>query len=267
MIRLWEKDIPGYDEKLDKTIPGIMPYLVESDKKHGAVIVIPGGAYGMKAPHEGEPIARWLNKIGLSAFVLDYRVSPYEYPYPIIDGKRAVRYVRYNAKKWNIAEDKIAVLGFSAGGHLASTLGTHFDYGDKNSNDAIERVSCRPDAMILCYPVITFRKYTNYDTLYNLLGKTPDKELVNSLSNENSVTENTPSSFLWHTSDDEGVNVENSLMFASALKKYEIPFELHIFPNGSHGLGLAEEYPNIATWTKLCEQWLLGMNFMEQPDK
>lgn len=264
MIKLWEKDVPGLDLEIDKTIPEITPYFIKSDKKHGAVIVFPGGGYTHKATHEGEPVALWLNKIGLSAFVLNYRVSPYKYPYPILDAMRAVRLVRYNAKKWNIKEDKIGILGFSAGGHLAATVGTQFDFGNRSSIDPVERVSSRPDALILCYPVITMKEYTNRGSLVNLLGETPDKNLVDLLSNETKVSEHTPPAFLWHTSDDKSVPVENSLMFADALKKHGIPFELHVFPNGRHGLGLAEGYPEIGLWTKLCESWLINMGFMDE---
>lgn len=262
MISLWEeKDIPGFDPELSEHIPAIIPYVIDTQKPTGAVIVFPGGGYSHRAYHEGEPVALWLNSIGISAFVLEYRVSPYRYPYPLLDAKRAIRYVRYHAKEWNIDPDRIGVLGFSAGGHLASTVGTHFDLGDANSDDPIERISCRPDAMILCYPVISFGEFRHDGSMRSLLGDNPSQDMITLLSNETQVTADTPPTFLWHTANDSGVPVENSLLFASALSKNKVPFELHVFPDGRHGLGLAQEHPQVKVWTKLCEKWLKSIGF------
>lgn len=261
MIRLWEKDVPGFNSEFSDQIPGIVPYLAETEQCTSAVIVFPGGGYNHKAAHEGEPVALWLNSIGISAFVLEYRVYPYQHPYPLLDAQRAVRYVRYHAHEWKIDPNRIGVLGFSAGGHLASTVGTHFDLGNSNSNDPVERMSCRPDAMILCYPVITFGEFRHDGSMKALLGDNPSRELVDFLSNETQVTSETPPAFLWHTANDQAVPVENSLLFASALSRNKIPFELHIFPDGRHGLGLAQEHPQVSGWTGLCEKWLESIGF------
>lgn len=261
-INLWEDKAPGYNPDFSKEQPSITPYIIEDGKVHSAFIVFPGGGYCMRADHEGEPLALWLNSLGISAFVLNYRVAPYKYPYPIMDAQRAIRLVRHRAEEWNIDAEKIGILGFSAGGHLASSAGTHFDYGNKTSEDIMEKVSSRPDAMVLCYPVISFGEYRHDGSMVALLGENPDEKLRYSFSNENSVTEDTPPTFLWHTSDDDAVPVENSLMFASSLRKKKIPFELHVFPKGHHGLGMSEEISHVAQWVKLCENWLRSINFI-----
>jgi acetyl esterase/lipase len=260
-INLWEGQAPGYNAQYSEEQPSITPYVIEDGKVHSALIVFPGGGYCMRADHEGEPLALWLNSLGISAFVLNYRVAPYKYPYPIMDAQRAIRLVRHRAQEWKIDGEKIGILGFSAGGHLASSAGTHYDYGNKTSEDVVERMSSRPDAMVLCYPVITFGEYRHDGSMVALLGHKPDEELRNSFSNENSVTEDTPCTFLWHTSDDGAVPVENSLMFASALRKSKVPFELHVFPKGPHGLGMAEGIPQVDQWVRLCESWLKSINF------
>lgn len=262
MLKLWENNIPGYNPDYGNDLPGITPYLLDDGKMHGAVVVCPGGGYGMKADHEGDPVARWLNKAGVSAFVLNYRVAPYKHPYPLMDAQRALRYVRCNAEKWHINPNKIGILGFSAGGHLASAAGTHFDDGIKDSPDPVERVSCRPDAMILCYPVVTFGDYRHEGSMLNLIGGKPVQDLRDNLSNEKMVSKDTPPAFIWHTSDDQGVPVENSLLFAGALSRYNINFELHVFPEGRHGLGLAESDAIVSQWTSLCEKWLKGLGFV-----
>lgn len=260
MIKLWEK-APGFDSEIKQDEPSITPYIVENEKSNGAIIVFPGGGYEMKAFHEGEPVAKWLNSIGISAFVLDYRVAPYKHPYPSMDAMRAVRYVRYYAKQWNIDTKKIGILGFSAGGHLASTVGVHYDLGDPEAADPIDRMSSRPDCMVLCYPVITFGEYRHDGSMRKLLGNTPDEEMRELLSNEKHVTGDTPPTFIWHTADDRGVPVKNSIMFADSLSENSIPYELHIFKSGNHGLGLAEDRPSISIWTKLCENWLRSIDF------
>lgn len=258
---LWPSGAPGAvgDTKEDK--PSIVPYVVDAGVMHGAVIVCPGGGYAMKASHEGEPIALWLNSIGISAFVLNYRVAPYKHPYPLMDAQRAVRYVRYHADRWRIDPHHIGVLGFSAGGHLASTIGTHYDSGRADANDPVDRVSCRPDAMVLCYPVITFGQYRHDGSMVNLIGSNSPDELRNSLSNELQVTPDTPPTFLWHTADDDVVPVENSLLFAEALSRCGVSFELHIYAHGQHGLGLALDDQHVGTWSQLCGQWLKELGF------
>ncbi len=237
------------------------------DGPTGCMIVCPGGAYQGHAPHEAEPVARWANSIGLAAFVLRYRVAPHRHPAPLQDIGRAVRLVRSRADEFDIRSDKVAVLGFSAGGHLVTTLATHFDLGRPEASDPLERISNRPDAVVACYPVVSTLNFNHAGSASNLLGENPSQELLESLSNELQVTPETPPAFLWHTADDAGVPVENSLMFASALSRNKVPFELHVFPTGAHGLGLADETcprgqsAQVAQWSRLCEVWLRSQGF------
>lgn len=257
---LWPDGAPHANGSNDEDCPALIPYLVEGYNK-AAVIVCPGGGYGMRADHEGEPIALWLNSLGVSAFVLRYRVAPYSYPCALLDAQRAVRYVRNHAQSMNIDAKKIGILGFSAGGHLAATASTHYDDGNANAVDLIERESSRPDLLVLCYPVITMKPpYMHEGSRINLLGHEPSAELVELMSNELQVTSNTPPAFLWHTSDDP-VFVENSLLFASALSKHKVPFDLHIYEKGRHGLGLAEGDEHVSNWTDVCAIWLKRNNF------
>ncbi|MFC0472252.1 alpha/beta hydrolase [Halalkalibacter kiskunsagensis] len=255
-MKLWNENVPYAVGDDVEDVPTMVPYIVESNQLTGAIVVCPGGGYVRRATHEGEPIAKWLNSFGISAFVLNYRVHPYKHPAPVTDAKRAIRYVRKYAEKWNIDQTKVGILGFSAGGHLASTVGTQFDYGDNQSKDPIERESSRPDLLILSYPVITFGEHRHEGSMHHLLGENSSLELRNTYSSENQVSKDTPPTFIWHTADDESVPVENSLLFASALSKKSVPFELHTFENGRHGLGLAEDRPDVFAWTKLCESWI-----------
>jgi acetyl esterase/lipase len=248
---LWEGGAPGYDPAFGEPEPTLTPYLVERDTPGAAVVVFPGGGYMRKAPHEGEPIARWLNTLGLSAFVLDYRVNPYRHPVPLGDARQALRVVRRRAVEWQVDPGRIAILGFSAGGHLAATLAT----------DADTEPEARPDAAILCYPVISFVARPHVGSLNALLGEAPDPALVTALSAENRVTAATPPTFLWHTAEDAAVAVEHSLRFASALGAHGVPFELHVFPQGHHGLGLAEDDPHAGAWKGLCATWLQSLGF------
>lgn len=260
-MNLWPGEVPGIHTGEPRHVPTLVPFLVDTPKPRGAVVVCPGGGYAGRADHEGEPIARMLNQAGIHAFVCHYRVASYRHPYPLMDAQRAIRTVRVNAQCWGILPDRIGILGFSAGGHLASTAGTHYDAGDPNSADPVARVSCRPDALVLCYPVISFGQFGHLGSLRNLLGENAPAELISSLSNETQVTGDTPPTFLWHTADDAGVPVENSILFASALRKCGVPFELHIYQSGRHGLGLAPEDPHVASWAKLCCEWLAGLGF------
>ncbi|BDG36134.1 alpha/beta hydrolase [Saccharococcus caldoxylosilyticus] len=260
IVPLWESQkLESEGNYVD--CPNIELFLLEGNRLHPAIIIAPGGAYSFRAEHEAYPVAFWLNSIGISAIVLNYRVAPYRHPVPLGDIQRAIRLVRYHAAEWNIDPKRVGVLGFSAGGHLASTVGTHFDFGNEFSEDPIERCSCRPDVMVLCYPVITMGEHTHEGSKINLLGKNPSDEIVLQLSNELQVTPDTPPTFLWHTADDAAVDVENSLMFAAQLSRHKIPYELHIFESGEHGLGLAEHHPEAKAWTKLCETWLRKREF------
>ncbi len=260
MIKLWENGAPLFDETIGQEEPSITPYLIESDKPVGCVIVFPGGAYLGRAGHEGEPIAKMLNDAGFHAFVLNYRVAPYHYPVMLYDEQRAIRYVRYHAKEFNIDPEKIGVLGFSAGGHLAVMAMQQYDLG-LSEGDEIDRVSCRPDAAVLCYPVVSLLKegHGHMGSAGYLLGD--QGHLAKSLSGEYNVKENDPPVFIWHTSDDEGVHVANSLNLGVALREKGIQFEMHIYPHGHHGLGLAKSDPVVSRWTRELCDWLKRLGF------
>ena len=245
-------------------VPDIAVYLPAKKQATGqAVIICPGGGYWILAYDlEGTDIAGYLNSIGVAAIVLKYRLPTYgncEIPHkaPLMDAQRAMRLVRFNAQKWNIDPVKIGIMGFSAGGHLASTLGTHFDYGNPAAEDAVERMSCRPDFMILMYPVITFTDSCMHKgSREALLGKEPDKDLVRYYSNELQVKEDTPPAFFVHADDDKGVPVENTLLMYRAMREKKIPAELHILSEGDHGFGLAVKNDHVASWTASLKLWL-----------
>ena len=250
-----------------KDIPTI-EYFPAADvsKPHPAVVIFPGGGYYyVTYKGEGTDFAAFLNKHGYSAFVVKYRVGPHGYKHPVMlqDGLRAMRYARYHAAKYNIMPDRIGVMGSSAGGHLASTVMTHFDYGKKDAADPIERVSSRPDFGILCYPVITMGKFTHPGTRKCLLGAKPSPEDMEFLSSEKQVKKETPPCFLWHTSNDKIVPVENSLFFAAALREHKIPFEMHVYPQGGHGMGLALRYFD---WTDHMLKWLKKVTVKNIPN-
>jgi acetyl esterase/lipase len=264
-IPLWPEGPPG----VSKDAPGLRPtltiYQPPPEKATGAVVVIcPGGGYGGHANHEGKPIAEWLNGLGVTGIVLKYRLAPdAHHPAMLQDAARAVRTVRANAKAWKIDPKRVGVLGFSAGGHLASTIATHFDAGDPNASDPVERLSSRPDRAILIYPVISMvSPYTHLGSRRNLIGTEPAAGLAESLSNETQVTPETPPTFLAHTDQDVAVPPENSLLFALALRKAKVPVELHIFEKGQHGLGLGRPGFAFAEWPGLCARWLEGQGFL-----
>lgn len=253
--QLWENGAPGFEESYGQAEPTVTAYLLKNGRKNGCVIVCPGGAYVGKAKHECGVVAEMLNEKGVSAFTLDYRVAPYQYPYITEDVLRAVRFVRYHAAQFGIDPEKIGVLGFSAGGHLASSAMGCFDYGKEG--DEIDRVSSRPDFGILCYPVISFDKYMHAGSRQRLIGGLPnEKELAVQLSLELNVKSDTPPVFIWHTMDDSGVDARNSLELALAYRTHRIPCELHIFRHGKHGVGLGEGYHNVWQWVPLLGEWL-----------
>ncbi|OWA34464.1 alpha/beta hydrolase [Saccharibacillus sp. O16] len=263
-VILWPEGAPNALGKTDEDVPALFPYLLEG-KNHAAVIVCPGGGYEFRADHEGEPIALWLNTLGISAFVLRYRVAPYRYPSALSDVKRAIRTVRHRAEEFGLDAERIGVLGFSAGGHLVSTAGTLYDAGTADSEDPIERLSSRPDLLMLCYPVITMQDpYTHQGSRNALLGKDVSAEEIESLSSELNVTKDTPPTFLWHTSEDEAVPVENSLRFASALGRHGVRFDLHVYALGGHGMGMAEGDEHVRNWTGQGASWLKLNGFTEQ---
>jgi acetyl esterase/lipase len=258
---LWPEGAPGARGTAAEDTPRLTPFLVEAAAPVASVIVCPGGGYGGRAAHEGAPIARWLNTLGIAGFVLDYRVAPYRHPTPLGDAQRAIRLVRAAAARFGVDPARVGILGFSAGGHLATSAATLFDAGQPDAPDPIDRQSSRPDALIACYPVISFGEFGHRGSMHNLLGENPPEALRHALSLETRVTPETPPTFLWHTSDDGGVPVENSLLFALALRAHGVPFALHSFPHGRHGLGLAAGEPQVEAWPTLCGAWLRGLGF------
>ncbi len=265
-IVLWPKGAPEAKGTTDKDIPVIQRYAPPSDTTAGAAIVVcPGGGYGgLAMDHEGDQIGRWLNREGISAFVLRYRHAPgYKHPIPLMDAQRALRTVRARAEEWDVNPGHIGILGFSAGGHLTGTAGTHFDAGNPKADDPIDRVSCRPDFLVLVYPVITLEgPFAHMGSRKNLLGEHPAPELVKDLSLENAVTNDTPPAFLFHTSGDTGVPSENSILFYRALHDAKVPAEMHIFEKGEHGAGLAPKDPALSVWPDLCITWLRGRGML-----
>src|SRR6185369_659231 len=262
-IKLWPGAAPGSIGSEPADVPTITPYLPPRDRATGAAVVVcPGGGYQMLADHEGRPVAEWLNSIGIAAFVLKYRIAPrYHHPSPMLDAGRALRTVRARAAEWGIDPRRIGILGFSAGGHLASSAATHFDAGKADAADPIERVSSRPDLAILIYPVITMREQTHAGSKRNLLGDNPDPQLVALMSNEEQVTKETPPTFLIHTVNDDVVPVENSLLFAAALRRAGVPYEMHLYERGPHGFGLAPNDPVLSSWAERCADWLRLQGF------
>ncbi len=285
VLPLWEGDPPNYRDTGEETIienrdilvvsnvqkPEIAVYLPAKRNATGeAVVICPGGGYHVLAyDWEGIDIASWLNSKGIAAIVLTYRLPDAScnivpYKSPLMDAQRALRTVRANAEKWNVDPAKIGVMGFSAGGHLASTLSTHFDAGDPASKDPVEQVSCRPDFSILMYPVISFSdEITHAGSKQNLLGENPDPKLVEYFSNELQVTEDTPPAILIHSADDDAVPVENSIAYFNAIMKYSDLSELHIYPYGGHGYSLAIGMGHLSSWPDRVIDWISYLNKQE----
>jgi acetyl esterase/lipase len=256
---LWDGKAPGALGDATSDRPTLILYAASSGPMPtAAVIVFPGGGYGFLATnHEGRQIANWLNAIGITAFVLKYRLGPrYHHPVELGDAQRAIRMVRSRAKEFGVLPDKIGVMGFSAGGHLASTTATHFDSGNPQATDPIDRASSRPDFAVLAYPVISFTAdYTHQGSRINLIGENPKPELVKELSSELNVTPQTPPTFLFSSTTDTVVPPENSVAFYLALRKASVPAELHIFENAPHGVGLDLADPSVGEWSTLLLHW------------
>ncbi len=285
ILPLWEGDPPNYRESGEVSIwdtsdivrvrnvqkPDIAIFLPSKKNATGeAVVICPGGGYQILAyDWEGSDIARWLNSKGIAAFVLKYRLPGSSNNIeprlsPLMDAQRALRMVRAHAEKWNVDAGKIGVMGFSAGGHLASTLSTHYDEGDASSTDPVERVSCRPDFSILIYPVISFDdNFTHAGSKRNLLGESPDPELVDYYSNEKQVTEDTPPAILIHSADDASVPLQNSLVYYDAIRKVNKLSELHVYPYGGHGYSLAIGRGHLSSWPDRVIDWIAYLD--EQP--
>jgi acetyl esterase/lipase len=268
ILPLWENGAPGALGKDDVDIPTISVYRSPQRPNGTAVVIAPGGGYGaLASAYEGRQEAYWFNAMGVSAFVLKYRLGPrYHHPIELGDAQRAIRTVRARARDFGVAPDRIGMMGFSAGGHLASTAGTHFDDGNPAAADPIDRVSSRPDFLILCYAVISFDPaITHAGSVRNLLGANPDPKLIENLSNDLQVTPQAPPTFLFQTANDPSVPVENSIRFFQALRKAKVPVEMHIFENGPHGVGMALGDPSLSQWTPLLENWLRSRGLLTAP--
>ncbi len=257
-LQMWDK-VPGRADE----IPVLEYYKAENRRSDGCVVIYPGGGYSCRAPHEGKGYAEFFNGIGMDAFVCEYRVTPQFFPLPLLDARRAVRYVRYHAAEYGLDPAKVAVMGSSAGGHLAALVSTYTAPIDFENLDDVDGENPIPNATILCYPVIHYpdeTKVAHEGSYVNLLG--PDRiGVAAGFSPDLLVSDSTPTAFLWHTSDDDGVNVINSYLYASALRRHGIPHEMHVFPNGPHGLGLAPQHPHVAQWSGLLDNWLHNLGW------
>ncbi len=267
---LWPGGVPGATHSGEGDVPQLIITKVESNVPSAAVVILPGGGYhGHAMGHEGHEFAAWFHSMGITSAICTYRLrgkgndgKGYGHPAPMHDAQRAIQTLRARAKELNIDPDRIGVIGFSAGGHLASTVSTHFANVNATSADKIEHVSSRPSFSILCYGVLSLGKpYTHSGSQRNLLGENPDPKLLASLDNPTQVTSETPPTFLFHTAEDAAVPVENSLQYYRACVEHKVPVEMHLFFKGNHGLGLAKSTPGANQWPGLCENWLklLGM--------
>jgi acetyl esterase/lipase len=262
VLTLWSGAAPGAQGSEDADIPTITVFLPRTmrDGTPG-VVVCPGGGYqNLASNHEGRQVANFLNSLGISAFVLKYRLGPkYHHPVELDDVQRAIRTLRSHAAEWRLDPSRIGVMGFSAGGHLAMSASTWADSGNPQAPDAVDRASSRPDFAVLGYPVISMTaEWTHKGSQRNLLGDTPDPELARRLSGENAVTKDTPPTFIFQTNEDTTVPAENAVAYYLALRKAGVPAELHVFEKGAHGVGLANDIPALAPWSSLLATWLRG---------
>lgn len=264
---LWADAAPGALGTAAKDIPTLTPFF-PTNATGAAMVICPGGGYSRLAPHEGRDYALWLASRGVTCFVLKYRLGAdgYRYPVEYQDVARAIRLVRARAKEWNLDPNRIGVMGSSAGGHVASMAMTHFQAGDTNATDVIERVSSRPDIAILCYPVISMGRFAHHGSKVNLIGTNPPPALVEETSSELQVKKDSPPCFIWSTDEDKTVPIENSLDFAAALRKAGVPYELHIYQRGPHGQGLGShtyDPTKWLPWVDECARWLKEQKFVE----
>ena len=267
VMPLWEGPAPGAQGTSDADVP-TLTYYPPTRGSGTAVVVAPGGGYGALAMnHEGRQVANWFNSQGVAAFVLKYRLGPrYRHPVPLSDAQRAIRLVRTRAAEFGVRPDRIGMMGFSAGGHLASTAGTTFDAGNAGATDPADRASSRPDFLVLAYPVVvSAAPYAHQGSFRNLLGESPDPALRDRLSNDRQITKETPPTFLFHTNADTGVPAENSVLFYLALRKAGVPAEMHIFEPGAHGVGLGMTDPVLAAWPPLLSSWLRHRGLLTAP--
>lgn len=266
-ISLWPGPPPGAQGTEDRDIPTLTAYLPRgTGQGMTAVIICPGGSYtNLAMNHEGRQVANYLNSMGIVAFVLKYRLGPrYHHPIELGDARRAIRMLRSHAAEWHIAPDRIGIMGFSAGGHLASSASTHFDAGNAGAADE-DRANSRPDFAILGYPVISMiAPWTHAGSSRNLLGDQPDPEVAKSLSGEMAVTAQTPPTFIFQTNADTTVPAENGIYYYLALRKAGVPAEIHVFENGAHGVGLAMDDPALSEWPKLLANWLRAKGLLKK---
>lgn len=272
---LWPGGAPGSSARAEGDVPKLIITRADTDETTAAIVILPGGGYhGHAMDHEGYQFADWFRSLGMTSAICTYRLrgkgndgNGYGHPRPMQDAQRAVQTLRARAKELNIDPGRIGAIGFSAGGHLCSTISTHFDDGDSSSDDPIARFSSRPDFSILCYPVIAFGKeFTHKGSQRNLIGSEPGPALIEHLSNERQVTAKTPPTFLFHTIEDTAVPVENSTHYFAACKEKGVSAELHVFPKGRHGLGLAKNTPGASQWPTLCERWLQSIGVLPSPE-
>ncbi len=264
-VPLWAAGAPDRLGDGEPDRPRLVVFPAPPETATGAaVIVCPGGGYhGLAMDYEGFEVAQWLNRHGVTGFVLRYRLSPYRHPVPLGDAQRALRLVRGRAAEWGVDPARLGMLGFSAGGHLTASAGTHFDGGNPDAADPVERLSCRPDFLILIYPVITFKPpYGHEGSGKNLLGESPDPALLDLLANDERVTRETPPSFLVHSTADTAVPSENSLLFYMALKRAGVSAEMHIYSHGEHGYGMGRCDAVLSTWTDHCIDWMRGLGLL-----
>jgi len=258
-LALWNNRAPVGDEKFEEADTWITIYRAENGNGT-AIVICPGGGYGgLVTGGEGHGIAQWLNQHGITGVVLEYRLPTGRPFVPLLDAQRAIRTVRANAKDWDVDPTRVGIMGFSAGGHLASTAGTHFDAGNATAKDPVDRVGCRPDFMILVYPVITMDETTHRGSRNNLLGATPNEALIDLFSNEKQVTANTPPTFLAHAVDDKPVPIENSRAFYKALQTHNVPSKLLELPSGGHGLN-GYKGPMWDAWQEQSLTWLAELH-------
>ena len=259
--KMWD-NVPG---TINNYEPVLEFYPAEVKKTDATAVILPGGAYSGLAGHEGRDYALYLNSIGMNAFVCEYRVAPVSFPYPLLDARRAIRFVRANAEKFGIDKNKVAIMGSSAGGHLAALTSTYTDVIDGERVDEIDNEPFMPNVTVLCYAVIHYpdeSDISHVDSYYNLTGDVNAD--FSKYSPDLLVSDDTPTAFIWHTSEDPGVNVINSYRYAEALRKHNIPHEMHIFPYGGHGAGLAVGKPHIAQWTSLLINWFREIGWLSE---
>ncbi|MEM9644530.1 MAG: alpha/beta hydrolase [Planctomycetota bacterium] len=285
VMPLWPDGAPGAKGNATGDVPQLILTIADSEAATAGVVILPGGGYRMRAiDHVGYQIADWFKRLGVSSAICTYRVRGegnqgrgYGHPYPMLDAQRAIQTMRAMSEEWNIDPDRIGVIGFSAGGHLAATVSTHFaDMREpevqrlartKVADDTVSRASSRPDFSILCYPVISFNAaHTHRGSQKNLLGEGASEELIESLSNEKQITSRTPPTFLFHTGADTVVPVDNSLAYYQGCVAQGVQAELHVFPEGRHGLGLSANLSGPSQWPALCEQWLRRRGIVGEPE-